>query len=219
MSGSAFDNLCMFRKLCGNDCLDSVVLVTTFWDTVAPEEGRKRSQQLEEDDSLWGRMKKSGSRIMTLQNDRDDALRVLVEASRNTKTVLQAQREMVDEGKASHQTVAAQFSATCGERFASTEQQRIRLEALRDVARRRSADVKKMKARLESTDEQLAAVKEELMAETKCENVDWPSQKPRKDHKRRCRLLGKARCARCGTSIKKMYFRKSIPSPIGPEDL
>jgi hypothetical protein len=195
MSGSAFDNLCMFRKLCGNGCLDSVVLVTTFWDTVAPEEGRKRSQQLEEDDSLWGRMKKSGSRIMTLQNDRDDALRVLVEASRNTKTVLQAQREMVDEGKASHQTVAAQFSATCGEGVASTEQQRIRLEALRDVARRRSADVKKMKARLESTDEQLAAVKEELMAETKCENVDWPSQKPRKDHKRRCRLLGKARCA------------------------
>jgi hypothetical protein len=207
MSGSAFDNLCMFRKLCGRDCLNSVVLATTFWDSVAPDEGQKRSKELEDDDSLWGRMKKAGSRIVTLRNDREDALEVLAEASRGSKTVLQAQREMVDEGKTLNQTAAGQFSATNGG-LGAPSQQYERLESLRASVRRRSADMHEIKERLESTDEQLARVQCELATERKRGSLRSSYEKLHKAHVCRCKLVGRPRCARCSMCIQKVFFRE-----------
>jgi hypothetical protein len=156
--GSAFDTLCLLRKLCGGDCFDSVILATTFWDCVASHEGQRRSQELADDDLLWGRMKKLGSRIVTLRNDRESALEVLVEASRGSKIVLQAQRELVDEGKTFNRTAAGQFSA--GKCVLGVSSQNF--ESLRAYVRRRSADMHEIKERLESTDEQLARVEREL---------------------------------------------------------
>jgi len=207
MSGSAFDNLCMFRKLVGADCLDSVVLATTFWDKVALSEGHKRCKELEDDKRYWGRMKKAGSRVVTLRNDHEDALNILAEVSRGSKTVLQAQREMVDEGKTFDQTAAGQFSATNGG-LGVLPQQSEHLENLRASVRRRSANLHEVKERLESTDEQLARVQRELATEKKRESLRSSYQELHKTNVCRCKLVGRARCARCSTIIKKVFYRE-----------
>jgi len=42
MQGSAKKNLLMFKKLCGEDALRNVILVTSMWDRVSMEDGNKR---------------------------------------------------------------------------------------------------------------------------------------------------------------------------------
>jgi hypothetical protein len=46
MKGSAKKNLLMFEKLCGEDALKKVILVTTMWDKVPLDEAEAREKQL-----------------------------------------------------------------------------------------------------------------------------------------------------------------------------
>jgi hypothetical protein len=57
MEGSALRNLRMFRKLCGEDFMKSVVLGTTFWDKVGEEQGADREKELLETDDFFKEMK------------------------------------------------------------------------------------------------------------------------------------------------------------------
>ncbi|KAF2690594.1 hypothetical protein K458DRAFT_398611 [Lentithecium fluviatile CBS 122367] len=97
MAGSAFDNLCMFRKLCGEDALKHVVLATTFWGTMDPATEERRESALMQDRKLWGRMVSAGSKVVRLENTRESALDALRVVSGASKITLAAQHEMVDE--------------------------------------------------------------------------------------------------------------------------
>ncbi|TEB26668.1 hypothetical protein FA13DRAFT_1713030 [Coprinellus micaceus] len=61
MSGSACNNLRIFRKLCGDPSLRNVAILTTMWSTVNGEEAEKRHRNLEEGDKYFGEMIKHGA--------------------------------------------------------------------------------------------------------------------------------------------------------------
>ena len=105
--GSARQNLRMFRQLCGPDCVPNIVLGTTFWAQIKPEQGAAREKELCENNEFWGELVKKGSRVVRIKEDRESGLNLLLEIAKNDPLVLQAQREMVQESKSARETAAA----------------------------------------------------------------------------------------------------------------
>jgi hypothetical protein len=212
MTGSAYDNLCMFRKLCGNDCFKNVILATTFWDSVSSSDGNARVKQLEEDRVMWGRMVQAGSRVVKLQNDRESALEVLASVSPDVKMVLQAQREMVDEGKSAQETAAGKLTASTN---TGVREREARLEQLRAASERKADELAKMRERLQSFDQQLEIARlEKERLETSSPNAKLPlpvspsRQRSSQTRRCRCKLDGAARCTKCSVQIRKEFHRK-----------
>lgn len=56
MKGSAKSNILLFRKLCGDNALQNVVLATTMWDIVEEGLGVQREQELMDKKEFWGYM-------------------------------------------------------------------------------------------------------------------------------------------------------------------
>lgn len=107
MQGSALNNMRMFRKLCGPECFQNIILATTFWEDVPADLGAKREQQLKDNDEFWGKMVKRGSAVRRLGTDRESGMKLLLDVARKQKITLQSQQEMVDEHKSAHGTAAA----------------------------------------------------------------------------------------------------------------
>ncbi|KAK5200137.1 hypothetical protein LTR99_004935 [Exophiala xenobiotica] len=108
VGNTARANLRMFRRLCGNDNLDKVLLVTTFWNDVAQSLGERREQQLQCDNTFWKPMIDQGSSIVRSRQDRTEDLTILLRvADKNHKFFTQAQKDMQN-GK-----TQAAISAAC----------------------------------------------------------------------------------------------------------
>ena len=108
MQGSAKKNLMMFKKLCGEDALKKVLLVTTMWDRVSMEEGIKREDQLKQTPEYWGWMMSKGSKTARHDNSLSkavDILRTLLPEIQD-KVTLEIQQEMVEGKKTLDQTGA-----------------------------------------------------------------------------------------------------------------
>jgi hypothetical protein len=56
MQGSAKSNILLFRKLCGDNALQNVVLATTMWDITEECLCVKREQELMDRKEFWGYM-------------------------------------------------------------------------------------------------------------------------------------------------------------------
>jgi hypothetical protein len=107
LRGSALRNLYMFKKLCGPDCLPGIVMATTMWGLVDPEDGLKRENQLRGNNDFWGEMEKGGSLVMRHQRTRESALAILeVIIRRKHQMVLKMQDEMVNQRKGLEDTGA-----------------------------------------------------------------------------------------------------------------
>ncbi|KAI8722380.1 hypothetical protein NCS52_00381700 [Fusarium sp. LHS14.1] len=65
MQGSAKKNLVLFKKLCGQNALKNVVLVTTMWNGVSNDLYRSREKELMTTSEFWGYMMEQG--ITTIQ--------------------------------------------------------------------------------------------------------------------------------------------------------
>ncbi|KAH6681131.1 hypothetical protein F5X68DRAFT_277541 [Plectosphaerella plurivora] len=61
MQGSALRNLLAFKRLCGDNGLKKVLLVTTMWDEVPRDEATVREEELVSKPEFWGRMIQKGS--------------------------------------------------------------------------------------------------------------------------------------------------------------
>ncbi|KAH0268569.1 hypothetical protein KCU91_g9311, partial [Aureobasidium melanogenum] len=106
MTGSAYKNLRMFRKLCGDESLQTVVLGTTMW-SHADNHAEERLQELQNTAEFWGDMMAKGSRVFRHDDSRASAMKVISYILDQRKTtVLQIQRQMVDEGKSLIETSA-----------------------------------------------------------------------------------------------------------------
>jgi hypothetical protein len=109
MGGAAMKNLRMFKKLCGDDGLGSVVLATTFWGNVSPQEGTTRESQLKNRPDFWKSMIDRGSTV--LRQDRGatsarEIVQYLIQKRR--PRALEIQKDMVDHHKTLDQTAAGQ---------------------------------------------------------------------------------------------------------------
>ena len=110
MAGSPLRNLAVFKDVCGDGNLKNVVLVTTMWDEVADQSVSSRREE-ELLSSFWKDMIDLGSRTCRFQGTPESAWEIIngldLEGSRQTRTPLQIQREMVDRGLPLPQTTAA----------------------------------------------------------------------------------------------------------------
>lgn len=104
MKGTAVKNLNMFRKLCGTETLGSVVLVTTKWDKVDPDEGESRERELRQ--KYWKTMIDMGATMARHDNTARSAHRILGTLLGNPEIVLNIQHQLVDEGKTLQDTDA-----------------------------------------------------------------------------------------------------------------
>ncbi|KAF4850967.1 Vegetative incompatibility protein HET-E-1 [Colletotrichum siamense] len=107
MQGAAIRNLFMFKKLCGKDALQNVILVTTMWGEVRHNVGIQREDELRTKPGYWGEMISRGSR-MARHHNHDESARNIIHTllDTTTRTTLAIQTEMVDENKDLHDTSA-----------------------------------------------------------------------------------------------------------------
>jgi hypothetical protein len=99
IGGSGIRNIKMFKKLCGDDGLGSVVLATTFWNYFPDtQQANAREKQFMEKDNLWKPLIQQGSKVFRQDSDKSSAtsiVRYLIDRAR--PVILDIQREMVEQ--------------------------------------------------------------------------------------------------------------------------
>jgi hypothetical protein len=96
----------MFKKLCGAQGLSCVVLATTMWSQVTPEEGERRENELISNQEFWGEMIKQGSTVMRQDRAEVSAIQIIQHVlSKRRRMVLDIQEEMAS-GKTLDETSA-----------------------------------------------------------------------------------------------------------------
>ena len=110
MQGSAVKNLDMLRSLCGENAFPSIALVSTMWQTLENQQiGMEREATLKSNDRFWGTILRDPNQVKRHFGDAVSAEKIvswLIE--KNSKIVLDVQRQMVDEGLTLDQTSAGQ---------------------------------------------------------------------------------------------------------------
>lgn len=128
--GSARDNLLMFRKLCGDDFYPNVVLATNFWTCVDADTGARREAELRDKPEFWGDMVQKGSWVVRLPDEREAAVKLLMELTWQKRKPLRIQREIVDQGRDVMDTDAAASIATLRDLKAAEEEHNRQIEAV-----------------------------------------------------------------------------------------
>lgn len=103
----------IFRQLCGDSNLQSVVLATTMWEASTNESmGREfedRQEQLKLNPDFWGEMASHGSLVLRHNDNIDSALKIIrYILNQNSRITLQVQREMEEDNKRLDQTLAGE---------------------------------------------------------------------------------------------------------------
>jgi len=108
MGGSHMKNFRMFRKLCGEDALKNVVIVTNMWGGVEPEVGEAREAELKREDMFFKPVLENGGQMARHENTLSSAESIIRLLMGNKPLPLQIQRELVDEHKDIVETSAGQ---------------------------------------------------------------------------------------------------------------
>lgn len=107
LTGSARENMRLFKDLCGEENMPNVLLATTFWDQIEASTGNIRENILRTDQQFWAPMVKKGSKVVRVLHDRETKLQLLVNIAKHNQPVLvQAQKEMMS-GTSLEETAAA----------------------------------------------------------------------------------------------------------------
>jgi hypothetical protein len=94
MTDSSLKNLNLFRDLCGNKAMRNVILVTTMWDQVKSEVGKRREELLKQQ---WLPMLDLGSKVAHFEGTFDSAWRIIDRIMLELPAdAIRLQEEMVD---------------------------------------------------------------------------------------------------------------------------
>ena len=108
MGGISRHNLNMFKKLCGDDALKNVVIVTNMWGDVKPHIGDARETQLREKDIFFKPVLAKGAQMARHDDTVPSAQRIIRLLLNNHPLPLRIQEELVIEGKEITKTSAAE---------------------------------------------------------------------------------------------------------------
>lgn len=152
MGGTARRNLRMFHKLCGQDSLKNVVIVTTMWDKATLDDGERRERELKSSETLFKPLLDEGAVMCRHDGTRASALGIIdyllrIQDHANTQIV----HELLLEQKTLEETAAG------------TEIQ----AELRVILQKHTADIKSLEEELRSataasTKDEIAVQKREL---------------------------------------------------------
>jgi hypothetical protein len=199
-SGAAMRNLSMFKKLCGDGNLASVVLATTFWSRVDPTVGNEREGQLQTTPTFWGAMVKRGSRVFRHDSEEKSGTAIIQYIlDRREKPVYALQDEMVNKNKRLEETAAgSEVQAEMEKMRQRYEQMLVDIKkdmeeqwAKRDAAAREALDQER-KEREEFIKRELEERKK-MQAQTDAlwEQREAEREKERREHMQRLEALQK----------------------------
>ncbi len=106
MGGVSSRNFRMFHKLCGDDTLKNVVIVTNMWGEVDQAKGEMREAELKK--FFFKPALDKGAQMLRHDNTVESTYNILRHIIQNHPLPLKIQRELVDEGQDIRQTAAAQ---------------------------------------------------------------------------------------------------------------
>lgn len=106
MGGRSQSNLRMFHKLCGDDSLKNVAIITTMWDKVTTEEGQRREQELRSGHNLFKPLLEKGAVMERYDGTRQSASNIINYLLGKESTTVQIVRELVEEHKSLEETAA-----------------------------------------------------------------------------------------------------------------
>ena len=110
MQGSSLQGLTVFKRLCGPENYNGVVLATTRWEGVTREEGQRRHEELESVEKFWGDLIEGGSLPSRIEHGQETSFGIIdYFIDKNMRMTLQIQRELVDEKLQLNQTSAGQI--------------------------------------------------------------------------------------------------------------
>ena len=89
----------MFRKLCGDNVLKNVVIVTNMWGGVDPDVGNKREVELKTEDDFFKPVLEKGAHMARHENTRLSAENIIRLILKNHPLPLRIQEELVKEHK------------------------------------------------------------------------------------------------------------------------
>lgn len=107
-TGTARKSLRMLQELCGDEALQNLVLVTTFWGNVPQDVGEARERQLVSEETLFKPLLDRGAKIRRHKDTERSAheiLQLLLDKGRQ-RFPLKIQKELVDERKDILETAA-----------------------------------------------------------------------------------------------------------------
>ena len=111
MQGSAVRNLDMLRSLCGEDAFPNIALVSTMWQTLDDERiGVEREAMLKSNERFWGAIIRGADQVKRHSGDRESAREIVLSLiDRESKIILDVQRQMIDEGRMLDETTAGKY--------------------------------------------------------------------------------------------------------------
>jgi hypothetical protein len=99
IGGAGMKNLRMFRKLCGEQGLGSVILATTMWSLCPAADASRREDQLVHQNDLWKFLVGRGARVFRQDDGAVSGQKIIDHLIKRAQPVtLDIQREMVDQG-------------------------------------------------------------------------------------------------------------------------
>ncbi|RFU33052.1 hypothetical protein B7463_g3282, partial [Scytalidium lignicola] len=147
-------NLRMFKKLCGPKGLSCVVLATTMWSQVPPEDGERRESELISNKDFWGEMVNQGSKIMRQDQGEASAIRIIQYIiGQRRRMVLDIQEEMAS-GKTLYETSAG--------RELEAELDRMRKRHEEDMRELREEMIETQRVNDKKSQEEIAAIRADL---------------------------------------------------------
>lgn len=144
----------MFKKLCGSKGLSCVVLATTMWSQIDPDDGQRRERELVSNKDFWGEMVKQGSRVMRQDRDEASAIQIIqYMLQQRHRMVLDIQKEM-----ASGETL----DETSAGRELEAELERLRKQHDEEMKELREDMMEAQRANDKRAQEEIAAIRDDL---------------------------------------------------------
>ncbi|KAF2690596.1 hypothetical protein K458DRAFT_398613 [Lentithecium fluviatile CBS 122367] len=107
LQGSGVRSLNAFKRMVGESNYHGVILATTRWDEIAPEQMHLASQREQQLRTKGADILQKGGRVVSLSAGRHDAMRIVAHVAgrrRDERLTLAFQRQLVDEGRAIYET-------------------------------------------------------------------------------------------------------------------
>jgi len=171
LGNAGMKTLRLFRALCGESGLKSVVLATTHWPRVVTETELKRERQLKEHQRMWKTMIQNGCKIWRQNRDQESALEIIKHLITINKPFHPQLAEEMGRGATLDETAAgkeieAEFDRIKKEFEKRLEEMRKELEdAYKKRDQEREEELEDLRADIGAQQEQLAEFEKNLKAD------------------------------------------------------
>ncbi|KAF9874991.1 hypothetical protein CkaCkLH20_07685 [Colletotrichum karsti] len=161
----------IFKRICGDEALKNVLLITSRWDKVDEATGADRERQLRED--FWAYMLGHGSCMSRFHGDRTSAISLASQLLVKETVVLRLQHEIINEGKTLNMTAAGAFVDNSLENAhkdslkqrESLQKHREELQQSNLMRRKWEADWAQQQAEIQSVEKQQSSLRRNVVDE------------------------------------------------------